>query len=52
MKKNNELIVIIGFIIILIITMINISSYIDNVIIPSRQADEILKKYISIDSIG
>lgn len=49
MEKNNKLIVIISFIIILIITAINISSYINYVIIPSKQADEILKKYISVD---
>lgn len=49
MKKDNKLIIIINFIIVLILTVINISVYINLVITPSKKANEVLKKYSSID---
>lgn len=45
MKENHKLIIIISLIIVLIITVINISIYVNKVIIPSNKANEVLKKY-------
>lgn len=45
MKENNKLTIIISSIIILIITVINLSVYINKVIIPAKRAEDVLIKY-------
>lgn len=50
MKENRKLIIIISFIIVLTFTVINISIYVNKVIIPSNKANEVLIKYNASDT--